>query len=64
MVLTSDRRVSIPKTKYTKKTTNTVPLYGLARMKKVIAEALPELAEFDFSDSRVRSCPPVDGVLP
>ncbi|KAF9877051.1 hypothetical protein CkaCkLH20_05317 [Colletotrichum karsti] len=49
----SGLRVSTPRTKYTKNPINTVPLYGLSRMKKVIAEALPDLAEFDFSDSRL-----------
>ncbi|KAM0324311.1 hypothetical protein ACHAQA_008088 [Verticillium albo-atrum] len=46
-------RVSTPRTKYTKKPINTVPLYALSRVKAVLAEALPELAEFDFSDSRL-----------
>lgn len=30
-----------------------MPLYGLSRMKEVIAQAFPELAEFGFTDSRV-----------
>lgn len=28
-------------------------MYGLSRMKRVIHEAFPELAEFGFTDSRV-----------
>ncbi len=47
-------RISTPRTKYTKDPISTVPLYGLSRMKEVIAQALPELKEFEFTDSRVR----------
>lgn len=54
-----DRRISTPVTKYTEKTIDTVPLYGLARVKKVIMQAFPELKEFGFTDSRVR-CLSVD----
>ncbi|KAL2673904.1 hypothetical protein Neosp_012348 [[Neocosmospora] mangrovei] len=46
-------RVSTPRTKYTEKRINTVPLYGLSRMKEVISQAFPELAEFGFTDSRL-----------
>lgn len=46
-------RISTPRTKYTKDPINTVPLYGLTQMKDVIAQALPELMEFGFTDSRV-----------
>ncbi|KAJ4197101.1 hypothetical protein NW759_016364 [Fusarium solani] len=48
-----DLRISTPRTKYTEKRINTVPLYGLSRMKEVIAQAFPELAEFGFTDSRL-----------
>lgn len=47
------RRVSTPRTKYTENPIDTVPLYGLSRMKQVITQAFPELAEFEFTDSRV-----------
>ena len=47
------RRISTPRTKYTKDPIDTVPMYGLSRMKKVIHQAFPELAEFGFTDSRV-----------
>ncbi|KFX99697.1 hypothetical protein V490_01708 [Pseudogymnoascus sp. VKM F-3557] len=46
-------RISTPKTKYTKESINTVPLYGLKLMKEIIAQALPELVEFGFTDSRL-----------
>lgn len=46
-------RISTPRTKYTKEPINTVPLYGLKLMKEIIAQALPELVEFGFTDSRV-----------
>lgn len=46
-------RVSTPRTKYTKEPIQTVPLYGLSKMKEVIYEALPELREFEFTDSRL-----------
>ena len=46
-------RISTPRTRYSKDPIKTVPLYGLSRMKEVIAEALPELAEFGFTESRV-----------
>ncbi|KAE9581499.1 L-pipecolate oxidase [Colletotrichum fructicola] len=46
-------RISTPRTKYTEKPIDTVPLYGLCRMKEVIAEAFPELVEFGFTDSRL-----------
>ncbi|KAJ0330534.1 hypothetical protein COL922a_012432 [Colletotrichum nupharicola] len=36
-----------------RKPIDTVPLYGLCRMKEVIAEAFPELVEFGFTDSRL-----------
>ncbi|KAM6509895.1 hypothetical protein FALCPG4_017530 [Fusarium falciforme] len=48
-----DLRISTPRTKYTEKRINTVPLYGLSRMKEVIAQAFPELTEFGFTDSRL-----------
>ncbi|KAM6510820.1 hypothetical protein FSOLCH5_011265 [Fusarium solani] len=48
-----DLRISTPRTKYTEKRINTVPLYGLSRMKEVITQAFPELAEFGFTDSRL-----------
>ncbi|KAJ4186392.1 hypothetical protein NW755_007687 [Fusarium falciforme] len=48
-----DLRISTPRTKYTEKRINTVPLYGLSRMKEVISQAFPELAEFGFTDSRL-----------
>lgn len=48
------RRVSTPRTKYTEDTINTVPLYGLKLVKEVIGKAFPELAEFGFTDTRVR----------
>ncbi|KAH6989671.1 FAD dependent oxidoreductase [Ilyonectria sp. MPI-CAGE-AT-0026] len=46
-------RISTPRTKYTEDPISTVPLYALSRMKEVIAQALPELAEFGFSDNRL-----------
>lgn len=46
-------RVSTPRTKYTLDPINTVPLYGLSKMKEVLYEALPELRELDFTDSRL-----------
>ncbi|QKX54296.1 uncharacterized protein TRUGW13939_01381 [Talaromyces rugulosus] len=46
-------RISIPRTKYSKNPIDTVPLYGLSRMKEVILQGFPELAEFGFTDSRV-----------
>ncbi|KAG2413370.1 hypothetical protein HFD88_002559 [Aspergillus terreus] len=46
-------RISTPRTKYTDERINTVPLYGLSRMKEVIAQGFPELVEFGFSDSRL-----------
>ncbi|KAH6974176.1 FAD dependent oxidoreductase [Ilyonectria sp. MPI-CAGE-AT-0026] len=46
-------RISTPRTKYSKDPINTVPLYGLLRMKEVVAQAFPELVEFGFSDSRL-----------
>ncbi|KAI8654068.1 DAO domain-containing protein [Fusarium sp. Ph1] len=48
-----DLRISTPRTKYTEERINTVPLYGLSRMKEVIAQAFPELTEFGFTDSRL-----------
>ncbi|TPX13733.1 uncharacterized protein E0L32_005936 [Thyridium curvatum] len=48
-----DLQISTPRTKYTENRINTVPLYGLSRMKKVIAQAFPELVEFGFTDSRL-----------
>ncbi|KPM38583.1 hypothetical protein AK830_g8002 [Neonectria ditissima] len=46
-------RISTPRTKYTEQRINTVPLYGLSRMKEVIAQGFPELVEFGFTDSRL-----------
>lgn len=46
-------RISTPRTKYTARPINTVPAYGLSKMKEVIYEALPELREFEFTDSRL-----------
>ncbi|KPM45240.1 hypothetical protein AK830_g1280 [Neonectria ditissima] len=46
-------RISTPRTKYSKDPINTVPLYGLFRMKEVVVQAFPELVEFGFSDSRL-----------
>ncbi|KAJ5102233.1 hypothetical protein NUU61_004455 [Penicillium alfredii] len=46
-------RISTPRTKYSQDSIDTVPLYGLQRMKRVIYEAFPELAEFGFTDSRL-----------
>ncbi|KAJ2971409.1 hypothetical protein NQ176_g7703 [Zarea fungicola] len=48
-----DLRISTPRTKYTNNPIDTVPLYGLSRMKKVILQGFPELAEFGFTDSRL-----------
>lgn len=48
-----DRRLSTPRTKYSPKPINTVPLYGLSLMKQVIGGMFPELAEIGFTDSRV-----------
>ncbi|KAF4461055.1 sarcosine oxidase [Fusarium albosuccineum] len=48
-----DLRISTPRTKYTADRINTVPLYGLSRMKEVIAQGFPELVEFGFTDSRL-----------
>ncbi|KAH7131605.1 FAD dependent oxidoreductase [Dactylonectria estremocensis] len=48
-----DLRISTPRTRYTADRINTVPLYGLSRMKEVITQAFPELAEFNFTDSRL-----------
>lgn len=53
-MLTHCRRISTPRTKYSQNPIDTVPIYGLSRMKRVIHEAFPELAEFGFTDSRVR----------
>ncbi|KAM5341440.1 hypothetical protein ACJ41O_014471 [Fusarium nematophilum] len=47
------RRISTPRTKYSENPINTVPLYGLSRMKKVVSEAFPELVEFGFTNSRL-----------
>ncbi|KAJ5155578.1 hypothetical protein N7492_008381 [Penicillium capsulatum] len=46
-------RISIPRTKYSKTPIDTVPLYALEKMKEVIGQALPELKEFGFTDSRL-----------
>jgi sarcosine oxidase / L-pipecolate oxidase len=46
-------RVSTPRTKYTDNPIHTVPAYGLSKMKEVLYEALPELREFEFTDSRL-----------
>ncbi|KAH8696216.1 FAD dependent oxidoreductase [Talaromyces proteolyticus] len=46
-------RISTPRTKYSKQPIDTVPLYGLSRMKEVIAQGFPELVEFGFTDSRL-----------
>ncbi|KAJ5157919.1 uncharacterized protein N7482_009019 [Penicillium canariense] len=46
-------RISTPRTKYTKNPINTVPLYGLERMKAVIAKAFPELVEFGITESKL-----------
>jgi sarcosine oxidase / L-pipecolate oxidase len=51
--LMPDSRVSTPRTKHTPDTIDTVPLYGLSRMKEVIGQAFPELAEIGFADSKV-----------
>ncbi|KND95189.1 L-pipecolate oxidase [Tolypocladium ophioglossoides CBS 100239] len=48
-----DDRISTPRTKYSKDPIDTVPLYGLSRMKEVIAQGFPELVEFGFTDSRL-----------
>lgn len=48
------RRISTPRTKYSPEPINTVPLYGLQRMKRVIGGLFPELTEIGFTDSRVR----------
>ncbi|KAJ9611974.1 hypothetical protein H2200_003569 [Cladophialophora chaetospira] len=48
-----DLRVSTPRTKYTSDPISTVPLYGLQRMKRVIGQAFPELADIGFTDSRL-----------
>lgn len=55
-------RISTPRTRYTEKPIDTVPLYGLCRMKEVIAQAFPELVEFGFTDSRVSSLNPLKDV--
>ncbi|PVH84076.1 FAD/NAD(P)-binding domain-containing protein [Cadophora sp. DSE1049] len=47
------RRISTPRTKYSNDPIDTVPLYALSRMKKVIAQGFPELVEFGFTDSRL-----------
>ncbi|KAH7379943.1 FAD dependent oxidoreductase [Cadophora sp. MPI-SDFR-AT-0126] len=49
----SNIRISTPRTKYSKNPIDTVPLYALSRMKKVIAQGFPELVEFGFTDSRL-----------
>ncbi|ORY56985.1 FAD dependent oxidoreductase [Pseudomassariella vexata] len=46
-------RVSIPRTKYSKDPINTVPLYGLSKLKEIVCQAFPELAELGFTDSRL-----------
>ena len=47
-------RISTPRTKYTSEPISTIPLYGLKLVKEVIGKAFPELAEFGFTDTRVR----------
>ncbi|KAJ6171845.1 hypothetical protein N7470_000912 [Penicillium chermesinum] len=46
-------RISTPRTKYSSEPINTVPLYGLQRMKRVIGGLFPELKEIGFTDSRL-----------
>jgi hypothetical protein len=49
------RRISTPRTKYSSEPIDTVPLYGLQLMKRVIGGLFPELTEIGFTDSRVSS---------
>lgn len=51
-------RISTPRTKYSPESINTVPLYGLQLMKRVIGGLFPELKDIGFTDSRV--CPPLN----
>ncbi|KAJ5111990.1 hypothetical protein N7532_000035 [Penicillium argentinense] len=46
-------RISTPRTKYSPEPINTVPLYGLQLMKRVIGGLFPELTEIGFTDSRL-----------
>ncbi|OBT39186.1 hypothetical protein VE00_10909 [Pseudogymnoascus sp. WSF 3629] len=46
-------RISTPRTKYTEEPINIVPLCGLKLMKEIIAQALPDLVEFGFTNSRL-----------
>ncbi|KAJ5095638.1 hypothetical protein NUU61_004994 [Penicillium alfredii] len=46
-------RISTPRTKYSAEPINTVPLYGLQLMKRVIGGLFPELTEIGFTDSRL-----------
>lgn len=47
------RRISIPRTSHTHEGGASVPLESLRRMKEVIGQNFPELAELGFSESRV-----------
>ncbi|OJJ31433.1 hypothetical protein ASPWEDRAFT_141671 [Aspergillus wentii DTO 134E9] len=46
-------RISTPRTKYSPEPIDTVPLYGLQLMKRVIGGLFPELTEIGFTDSRL-----------
>ncbi|OQD74928.1 hypothetical protein PENDEC_c009G00674 [Penicillium decumbens] len=46
-------RISTPRTKYSSNPIDTVPLYGLQLMKRVIGGLFPELTEIGFTDSRL-----------
>lgn len=46
-------RVSTPRTKYSDASIESVPLFGLTRMKEIIGQAFPELKEFGFNDCRL-----------
>ncbi|KAJ5369570.1 hypothetical protein N7509_014182 [Penicillium cosmopolitanum] len=48
-----DLKISTPRTKYSPDPINTVPLYGLKQMKRVIGGLFPELTEIGFTDSRL-----------
>ncbi|KAF3002357.1 hypothetical protein E8E14_007986 [Neopestalotiopsis sp. 37M] len=48
-----DLRISTPRTKYTDKPIETVPLYGLSLIKEQLNMAFPELREFGFQESRL-----------
>ncbi|KAJ5178948.1 hypothetical protein N7492_002158 [Penicillium capsulatum] len=46
-------RISTPRTKYSPNSIDTVPLYGLQLMKRVIGGLFPELTDIGFTDSRL-----------